>query len=110
MGGAGRLRDFHFPVFNVSKPESKGTERMRSFFMRLFRRGELRRQAIIELLERHPDREFIAKEIYITLGSWIGVVHADLEILYRRGIITRYEDRKGCLYYQIRQYREEVSV
>lgn len=83
---------------------------MRNSIMRLFRRGGLRRQAIVQLLERHPDREFTAKEICITLGSWIGVIHADLETLHRRGLITRYEDGKERLFYQIKQVEEGVSA
>ncbi len=82
---------------------------MLNIIMRLFRRGELRRQAIVQILEAHPDREFIAKEIYITLGSWIGPIHSDLITLYKRGLVSRRE-RGGCLYYQIAVVRDGVSA
>lgn len=61
--------------------------------------GQRRRQDIMRLFALHPDHEYTTREVYITLGSWVGVIHPDLTALHRKGLLHCRIDENGTLLY-----------
>lgn len=76
--------------------------RVLNFIMCLFRRELRRRQEIVQLFARHPDREYMEYEVQGVVGADIEKVHADLLALQQSGHVYRRVDRNQRAHYRIR--------
>lgn len=75
--------------------------RMANAILCLASRGKRRRNAIVEMLSRHPGREYTETEIARCMGSWIGLINSDMQTLVKSEHVARRTDEKDRAYYQI---------